>query len=52
MLASVKYSGGGSMALYIKTLTGKTITIYANPSDTIETLKDYINDQEGIPPDQ
>jgi hypothetical protein len=42
----------GSVELRIKRLTGEVLSVWAEPSEAIEVVKERIQDAKGIPPDQ
>ena len=43
---------GGSMQIFVKTLTGNTITITTDKTESVKQIKEKLRDKEGIPVDQ
>lgn len=41
-----------AMQIFVKMLTGKTLTLEVEPSDSIEAVKEKIQEKENIPPEE
>jgi len=52
LLPTPKPHRSGGMMIKVKTLTGKEIEIDIEPTDTIERIKERVEEKEGIPPVQ
>lgn len=42
----------GGMQIFVKTLTGRTMTVEVEANESVESLKEKIMNKEGIPADQ
>uniref|UniRef100_A0A7S3V652 Ubiquitin-like domain-containing protein n=1 Tax=Chaetoceros debilis TaxID=122233 RepID=A0A7S3V652_9STRA len=51
-LSTTSYSPHPPFALFVKTLTGKIITLYVSPDELVSNIKIRIQDTEDLPPDQ